>query len=221
METDAARIVAEELEQALCQMQDIKAARIVLDHGGRAISEVHVLALPNKGPKQLVRDIESAIMAQFGVAIDHKKISIAQVGAEALASDDQSAPGPRPKIVSINNEVHGVRARATVGLEIDDEIYVGEASGPASQTSRGRLVAQACLNAIEQFLPDAYGFALEDVTILPMGRENVAVACVALVSPIGEQTFAGSATVRTNPNDSVVRATLDAINRRLGSLTIT
>jgi len=36
---------------------------------------------------------------------------------------------------------------------------------------------------------------------------------------LGEQTFSGSAMVRQNDNDSVVRATLDAINRRMDLLT--
>lgn len=221
MDADAPRIAAEELEHALCQIPGIKAARIILDHRRQAISEIHVLALPTKSPKQLVRDIESALIAEFGVEVDHKKVSIAQLGHEAMASPDEPPSGPRPRIVSINQEVQGVRAKVTVGLEIDEDIYIGEAAGPASQTSRGRLVSEACMDAVMQFLPDSFGFALEDVAVLPMGREQVAVACVTLVSPIGEQPFAGSAVVRTNANDSIVRATLDALNRRLGSLTAT
>ena len=84
-----------------------------------------------------------------------------------------------------------------------------------------KSMKEAGMDAVMQFLPDTYGFALEDVALLPMGREQVAVACVTLVSPIGEQSYAGSAVVRTNANDSIVRATLDALNRRLGSLTST
>ena len=221
MDTDAPRIAAEELEQALCRIPGIKAARVVLDRGGSSIAEIHVLALPTKSPKQLVRDAESALMAEFAVEIDHKKISIAQLGQEAMPAEDEPIKGPRLKIVSIDQRASGVRARVTVGMEVDEEIYVGEASGPGSQTTRGRLVAEAVLDAIMQMLPDTFGFALEDVAILKMGREEVAVSCISLISPIGEQTFAGSATVRTNANDSIARATLDALNRRLGSLTST
>ena len=90
---------------------------------------------------------------------------------------------------------------------------------PASQTGRQRLVAQATLNAVEQYTHGAHSFALEDVTIVQLGREKVAVSCVTLVTPLGEQTFAGSALVRQNEKDSIVKATLDAINRRMGFLT--
>ena len=42
------------------------------------VSEVHVLAQSGLAPKQLVRNIESALLAQLGLKIDHRKISIAQ-----------------------------------------------------------------------------------------------------------------------------------------------
>jgi hypothetical protein len=221
LDLSAQRIDADELEQALCQISDIQAARIVVTPNALDITEIHVLALPNKSPKQLVRDIESTLMARFGVEVDHKKISIAQIGSDvADAIDaDSTARGPRPKIASINTQVSGVHAQATVGLEYDGQLYVGQADGSASQTSRARLVAQACLVAVEQFVPESFGLALEDVSLLKMGREEVAVSCVAVVSPMGEQTVAGSAIVRMNEKDSIVRATLDAINRRLASLT--
>jgi hypothetical protein len=82
-----------------------------------------------------------------------------------------------------------------------------------------RLVALATLDAVQRFLDHELGFALEDVSVDQLGREKVAVCCVVLVTPLGEQPFAGSAMVRQNENDSIVRATLDAINRRLGFLT--
>lgn len=206
------------MEQALCQLPDIKAARVVLSPSQTSISEIHVLALPTKSPKQLVRDIESGLTAQFGVEIDHKTISIAQLGESSIELE-AGAIGPRPRILSVDTGMRGVQANATVSMEIGDDVYMGEATGPASQTARARLVAEACLNAVQQALTDDFGFALEDISLVKMGREQVAVACVAVVSPMGEQTFAGSAVVRTNANESIVRATLDAINRRLGSLT--
>jgi len=52
-----------------------------------------------------------------------------------------------------------------------------------------------------------------------LGRERVAVSCIILVTPMGEQPLAGSAFARQGENESIVRATLDAINRRLNFLT--
>ncbi len=218
MEQSISSALVLEIEQALSCVAEIRAARIVSSDEG-LIQEIHVLADPSKSPKQLVRDIESTIMAQFGIAIDHKKISIAQLGRESMPKDEP-APGPaRARIHSVHTDVMGVRAVATVLLELEGEVYTGTSEGPASTTGRDRLVGQATLNAVDAYASGSFGFALEDVAIITLGRERVAVSCVILVTPLGEQALAGTALVRQSENDSLVRATLDAINRRLGFLT--
>jgi hypothetical protein len=72
---------------------------------------------------------------------------------------------------------------------------------------------------VEKYTNGTFSFALEDVALVTLGRERVAVSVVILVTPLGEQALAGSALARQSENDSLVRATLDAINRRLGFLT--
>ena len=206
-----------EIELALSQVADIKAARVVVSPEG-TIEEIHVLALPTKSPKQLVRDIESTIMAAFGIPIDHRMVSIAQLGHDMLP-EPVSRDRPRARIKSINAEVSGVHASITVALELETDTYVGVAAGPASETARKRLVAQATLNAVEEYLRGTMSFALEDVEIVKLGRESVAVACLTLVTSFGEQALSGAALVRQNDKDSIVKATLDAINRRIGFLT--
>jgi len=221
VDQNASHVRVEDIEAALAGVGEIKAARIVLAPDN-SISEIHVLALPTKAPKQLVRDIESTLMAQFGIPVDHKKISIALLGREAMKASETSTgrnTAARPRICSINASVSGVVASASVVLEIAGSEYVGNASGPASQTGRSRLVALATLDAVSAYTDATVSFALEDVAIVQLGREKVAVSCIALVSGLGEQTFSGSAMVRQNDNDSIVRATLDAINRRMGFLT--
>ncbi len=218
MEQHTPRVTVDDIERTLGSIAEIKAARVVTSPDGQ-IQEIHVLALPNKSPKQLVRDIESALQAAWGIEVDHKKISIAQLGADAVPAEEIAAPEARARIDSITANVSGVHSTVVIRLEIEGEMYLGEAAGPASQTGRQRLVAQATLNAVEQYVHGAHSFALEDVTVCQLGRERVAVCCVAHVSPFGEQAFAGSALVRQSENDSIVKATLDAINRRLGLLT--
>jgi hypothetical protein len=219
MEPVVSAAIINEIEESLAQVAEIRAARVVTSPAG-TIEEIHVLALPSKAPKQLVRDIESTLMAAFGIAVDHKKISIAQLGHESVPPTIEPAkPYARAQIKSINAEVAGVYVNIGVSLELEGELFVGRATGPASRTGRERLVAEATLDGIAQYLQGAFTFALEDVEIIRLGRESVAVSCVVLVTSLGEQAFAGSALVRQNENDSIVRATLDAINRRLGFLT--
>lgn len=222
MDQGTSRVRVEDIESAIAEVGDIKAARVVIDSFGE-IQEVHVLALPSKQPKQLVRDIESTLQARFGIPIDHRKVSVALLGSDVEPSNGQAGDARhsavRPRIVGINASVAGVQAAASVTLEIDGTEFVGTASGPASQTGRMRQVASATLDAIGQYVSAGNTFALEDVAIVQLGREKVAVACITLLSPYGEQAFSGSALVRQNEKDSIVRATLDAINRRMGLLT--
>jgi hypothetical protein len=205
-----------EIEEALGQVEEIRAARIVTSDDG-VIQEIHVLATPQKSPKQIVRDIESTIMARFGIAIDHRTVSIAQLGRDAVPREPRDRG--RARIKGVSAEVIGVRASAKVSLELDGELYEGEDDGPASTTGRRRLVAQAALNAVDKYLNGDFGFALEDVALVDLGREKVAVSCIILVTPLGEQPLAGSAFARQGENESIVRATLDAINRRMNFLT--
>ncbi|MBI4744703.1 MAG: hypothetical protein HY776_07805, partial [Actinobacteria bacterium] len=50
----------EDVENKLRQIKNIQAARVINDDEGN-IQEIHILAHPEKPPKQLVRDIESAL----------------------------------------------------------------------------------------------------------------------------------------------------------------
>jgi len=205
-----------EIEDALAQVAEIRAARVVSSDDG-VILEIHILASPSKSPKQIVRDVESTIMARFGIPIDHRTISIAQLGRESEPRDPRDKG--RSQIRGVSSDVKGISASARVSLELDGDLYEGEAEGPASTTGRRRLVAQATLAAVGKYVKGDFEFALEDVAIIALGRERVAVSCVILVTPLGEQPLAGSAFARQGDNESIVRATLDAINRRLNFLT--
>ncbi|MCL5291643.1 MAG: hypothetical protein M1548_03815 [Actinobacteria bacterium] len=207
-----------EIEDALCQLDDVQAARIVVAPDN-SIEEIHIVAAPGKGAKQLVRDVETTLMARFGIPVNHRKVSVAQVSQQERPEEvDGNGSKPRLQIASVNMEVTGVRAKAAVTLGMGDMLYEGVAQGASSQTERLRLVAQATLDAVSQFIPSSFCFALEDVTVADLGKEKVAVACITLVGSSGESSLAGSALVRQNDKDSIVRATLDAINRRFSFL---
>ena len=96
-------------ENLLTSLEGVLSARVVTTPLGE-VSEVHVLAAAGLSPKQLVRNIESALLAQLGLKIDHRKISVAQTAdvrpIEALESgavreramSHWSAPGRGRKI---------------------------------------------------------------------------------------------------------------------------
>lgn len=220
MDQGVARVRVEEMERAISEVAEVQAARVILDAVGD-VSEIHVLATPGKQPKQLVRDVESALQARLGISIDHRVVSVAQLGrgAESDKSPRRHVEPVRPRIVGVSASAAGVQAAASVTLEIDGSEYTGTASGPGSETGRMRHIAAAALDAINSYISAGTTFALEDVAIVQLGRERAAVACVTQLSTDGERHFTGSALLRQNEMDSIVRATLNATNRRMGLLT--
>src|SRR5207245_11356576 len=64
-------------ENLIASLTGVLSARVVVTPLGE-VSEIHVLTMSDVQPKQVVRNIESALMAQLGLKIDHRKISVAQ-----------------------------------------------------------------------------------------------------------------------------------------------
>jgi hypothetical protein len=63
-------------EELLASLHEVVSARIVADASGN-VEAIHVLVTGDLTPKQMVRNVESALMAQLGMRVDHRKISVA------------------------------------------------------------------------------------------------------------------------------------------------
>lgn len=208
------------VETELCRLPDLSAARIVADSVGRPV-EVHVLALPGKHPKQIVRDVQSVAMASFGLQLDHRIVSVVQLGGEEVADDGDDDEHPleqfRPRIVAINIEAAGLRAHVRVTLAHNSEERAGAAEGTIAAASRPRLVGAATLDAIRQLVPAAECLDLDSAQMVRVGPHDVAIVALVVVVPPHEEIVSGSAIVHQNqdPSDAVVRAVLNATNRKL------
>ncbi len=74
-------------EELLLTLPGVIAARVIAGESG-AISEVHLLTTMDVAPKQTVRNVESALLAHFGLRVDHRKISVATtVDHKRISSD--------------------------------------------------------------------------------------------------------------------------------------
>ena len=210
-------VSAEQIEDVVRQLKDVVSTRAVLGPLGR-IDELHVLVNPKRAPKQIARDIESALRAHLDVTLDFKKISIAQVqGRSALSGGGAGAARVRLRVSDVSLTVHGSRADAVVHLKRDDAIYTGLASGHASGYNQLRLIATAAIRAVEDGHEQDGTMVVEDLqTDVPLaGRKAVVVLVSALAPPKGEELLTGSALIRQDAWKAVVNATLDAVNRRV------
>ncbi len=221
------------IEQLLVQLEGVGSIKIVADgHGG--IDEIHVLSSSALGPKRVVRNIESALLAEFGLQIDHRKISVARTrqpeispapeGAEETeeaevaspASQARAAGAPRMELMGVHmTRQAGREFSCRVELERGGDTFKGEAEGPDFEHSRIEVAAAAVLEALLQASDDEVHLGLQGVAVLEsLGRSFVVV--VVGVS-VGRQatTLSGIEPVSDSVEEAAVLASLKATNRWL------
>lgn len=203
-------------EEAIRKIRSVIATRIKANSSDE-IEEIHVLANAKRNPKQIVRDIESILAAQYGVEIDHKKVSVVQLEDEEetpqsfLKQEEQI----RPKLISVSLRTINTMAEVKVELSAQDEVMEGTATGTSTTYNKLRLFVDATINALSALMMDKLVFATEDVMITRLGKHQVAQAAISLITPVGEQTLVGCAIVKNDEREALVKATLDAVNRKL------
>jgi len=202
-----------EIERLLAQLPGVISARLMVNDWG-AIEELHVLATTERGPKQIVRDVESTLAARWGIKIDHKKISVAQ-----LAHAGSALPPVRVRLAGFSSAVDTLRSRygCTVTLELageDGPRFEGRAEGMNSPSQYPRLVAEATVDALNRAVQDGFHFVLEAARITGMVGYEVALVLLAYHGPRGAfRPLAGAAVVDGDPLEAVIRACLQATNR--------
>lgn len=205
---------AADVEATIRSLISVISAGVVTDNGG-IIEEIHVLADSSRAPKQIVRDVESALMARFGLELDHKKVSVAQTqdGKQFRFGDG------RLKVSDVSISLNGTKAQASVCLARNGDRYTGSVEGHSSTLNQLRLVATSTLRAVESCRGTEGALVLEDINPnVVLSGQNVVVVCINLITPRGEDFLTGSAIVKQDLWKAVVNATLDAVNRRMGSI---
>ena len=204
-----------DVEVELCRLPDVTAVRIVADHLDRPI-EVHVLALATKHAKQVVRDVQSVALASFGLEIDRRIVSVVQLDATGDGSPTAAPHAPaRPRIGAIETQTAELRSTIRVHLTMSDDEVVGFAEGSVAAAARPRLVATATIDALRQLERAADCLDVDSAQCVRVGADDVAVVTIVLVEPPREHRLTGSAIVHQHADDAIVRAVLDAVNRRL------
>ena len=76
-----------ELESAIRELPCVRASSVVTNSDATPI-EVHVVATPGKPAKQIVRDVQSLSLAEFGIGLDHRIVSVVQIGDSVAPVND-------------------------------------------------------------------------------------------------------------------------------------
>jgi hypothetical protein len=223
----------ERAEELLVTLPGVLNVRIVAGPTGE-VSEVHVLTTTEVSPKQTVRNVESALLANLGMRVSHKKISVATSegpAAEAIRASRytpgvgvpiiappaaESAKSTRRRIVFEDVEVRRSRASGMscrVTLRCGEDVYVGEAQGLETDRLRIDTAARAAMVAVAQADQEGRSLAFEGARIVEaFDRQFV---FVGLTTRFGRDSalLTGSAQVKDGIETASVLAVLDATNR--------
>lgn len=196
-------------QELICRLEGVQAAQVVFAENGMPC-EIHVLAGPEKSSKSLVRDIQSALTAQFGVQVDHRIISVAQL-SEGLA------PRGDFRLAHTGLEIKsaGGRVSALVTLARGCDTYTGHGESANTPFARRRCVSEAALAAVNRAAGETC-FELASVDAVTLAGQGIVVAQV--YSLRDGQRLLGSAFLNEDPDNAAVHSVLSAVNRRLSVL---
>lgn len=201
-----------ELDKLMSSLNGVLAARTVLNDQDEII-EIHILSDLTKSPKQLVRDIQSAIMAAFGLEIDYRLISVAQVNSNMVVPAISAES--RLLIRKITISLDSNNLETTVILGQGEKSYEGSSRGPLTGRNRIYSAVNACLAALKNYLGQSFNITLLDLQRSVIASNDCFIVALSFVEPFSESVLYGIAPISSPETEvqSVVMAVLSALNR--------
>ena len=196
-------------QELICRLEGVQAAQVVFAESGMPC-EIHVLAGPEKSSKSLVRDIQSALTAQFGVQGAHRIIGVAQLSEGLVPRGDFRLAHTGLEIKSA-----GGRVSASVTLARGCDTYTGHGESANTPFARRRCVSEAALAAVNRAAGETC-FELASVDAVTLAGQGIVVTQV--YSLRDGQRLLGSAFLNEDPDNAAVHSVLSAVNRRLSVL---
>lgn len=207
------------VENLITALTGVLSARVVVTAVGE-VSEVHVLTRSDVQPKQVVRNIESALMAQLGFKIDHRKISVAQTAdvrpIEALQQEAITERAKRRVVVFKGLEVRPSdrpqRVQVRVKLAFGEREAQSEETGTDTVRNRIEAAARAAATCLDELLADN-SVALEGAQVIEAFDRKFVFVAVHGLGGREAQLLTGTCEIRESAERSAVLAVLDATNR--------
>lgn len=197
----------EEIEKSINKLNGVLFSKIVLAKN-QEIKEIHIITKDFCNPKKISRDIESLLIAQYNIAIDYRKISIAQVREEKDYSN-------RMKFSDISVSSTEEQLLVKVKLENKDRIFEGKIDCTNWNRNKEYIIARATLDAITSFMNGKIFFQVDEIKTLQMEGKEVILISINLISSDGKENLVGAALVGDDQNKTIVNAILKAVNRRI------
>ncbi|QIA27089.1 hypothetical protein DYI95_005735 [Thermaerobacter sp. PB12/4term] len=206
-----------DIEDLLSRLPGVLAVRLSVNDWG-AIQTVHVLATVDRGAKQIVRDIESALQARFGLRLDHKKVSVAQVRGLGPLREPV-----RPELAGFVTQSDAVTGKTRIEVTFRDPRdetarWDGTATGGSRRKQQAHTALLAVLDALRPLLlaPER-DLELVDCELVTLAGQELLVGLYGLPNArTGEATYlAGAAPLAGGVVEAAARVFLEVYEQLL------
>lgn len=214
---------AADIAAALRAVPGVADAEVEPDEEG-GLGLLRLGLVPGVDEVRVATDVGRLLRDQFGLGVDAERVQLVEDTEAEPAIEIETSPDgepvhrKRPSIRRMHLVSSGLDVTATVTLAYAGVVAQGEATGTATQSGVQRAVSLATLRSVEQLLATPARFELEHIEVTSMGRDRTVVVALTMVGRGGSERLTGAAAVREDVRQAVIRATLDALNRRLEQL---
>lgn len=221
----------EDAERLLMSLKGVVSARLITRPGGE-VEEIHLLTTEEVTAKQTVRNVESALLAHLDLAVDHRKISVAQTKERAVAMESPEPtvrllpepPAGQQRLLFQAHQVETERSHQVkhrVEIEWRGDRYSGSASAADLPRPRLEAVSRATLGAVEAaLLKELEGgggagvtLALDGVKLVDAFDRKFVLVAVNAMSGRDVTPLAGATVVEVSSDRAAILATLQATDR--------
>lgn len=206
-----------ELERILTSLDGIEKARVVVDDKTGEMREIHVLSSGDKNSKQIVRDIETAVLTITGERIDRRIISVAQMNlgtsVENPSIEEKKENGELLKIEAVGFSEDGMEIEVSVEITKGREMKEVTKRGVKSFKNVLKLSAEATIEAIENLMNSRTRISLDEIREVSTGERKFFLGVMTVLKSGGmskELVFAGS--IGFNAVRNVADAVISEVN---------
>ena len=220
-----------EVERLLCSLAGVVSARVVANPLGK-LEEIHILASPQLNPKQIVRNVGSALSAGLGIVVDHRIISVAQIRHDAADEDIEplldpeqplsppgvAVPADSPRLVYVGYDAQSrsfMEAECHVTVRRASDAFTGTGTGDATTIGRIKAGARATFAALSAAL-DSDAVGLEGATLIETHGDTFVLVAARGLAGRSRFHLTGVAPLGHAPEEAAILASLQATNRWIG-----
>lgn len=233
-----------ELERAIASVPGVEAAHVDRT-GDRGRSRLRVRIGSGDDAPSVAWAISTTLRERFGIDIDpsafhprtddlHAPMPEGDGHADVMPGDSAIASAAGNGRASTNghtdrDELQLTRAvieHLDTRIDVSDVVVTatlahggraieGHATSVPTQQGILRAVAEATVQALRGLTGDRLVAGVDRVAVSVSGEPAIATVVISVVGPHGDEALLGASFVRDEPQRAVMRATLDALNRRV------